>query len=219
MDPRATTCSARACSARASAAVSRRSPEPPRRRPRRSASRAWVRGAAASRSPRGRGRPSRTRWPSREAGSVGVPAGFTYLGQFIDHDLTFDKTNVMLGEHVAPAALLQARSPSLDLDSLYGAGPGDPGSEKFYEADGLHLKMGKTAAGDGLAVEGRLRPAARRGLDRCGEAEGDHPRPAERREPRRRADPPGDDPLPQPRRRHARQRSRRPALRSARGSG
>ena len=25
-------------------------------------------------------------------GSVGVPAGFTYLGQFIDHDLTFDKT-------------------------------------------------------------------------------------------------------------------------------
>ena len=84
-------------------------------------------------------------------GSVGVPAGFTYLGQFIDHDLTFDKTDVMLGEHVAPAALLQARSPSLDLDSLYGAGPGDPGSEQFYEADGLHLKMGKTASGDGLA--------------------------------------------------------------------
>ena len=84
-------------------------------------------------------------------GSVGVPAGFTYLGQFIDHDLTFDKTDVMLGEHVAPAALLQARSPSLDLDSLYGAGPGDPASEQFYEADGLHLKMGKTASGDGLA--------------------------------------------------------------------
>ena len=40
-------------------------------------------------------------------GSVGVPAGFTYLGQFIDHDLTFDKTDVMLGEHVAPAALLR----------------------------------------------------------------------------------------------------------------
>ena len=26
-----------------------------------------------------------------------IPAGFTYLGQFIDHDLTFDKTTVMLG--------------------------------------------------------------------------------------------------------------------------
>ena len=84
-------------------------------------------------------------------GSVGVPAGFTYLGQFLDHDLTFDKTNVMLGEHVAPTELLQARSPSLDLDSLYGAGPGDPGSEQFYETDGLHLKMGKTASGDGMA--------------------------------------------------------------------
>ena len=56
-----------------------------------------------------------------------IPAGFTYLGQFVDHDLTFDKTNVMLGENVSPAQLLQARSPSLDLDSLYGAGPTDPG--------------------------------------------------------------------------------------------
>jgi Animal haem peroxidase len=84
-------------------------------------------------------------------GSSDIPAGFTYLGQFTDHDLTFDKTNVMLGELVAPADLLQARSPSLDLDSLYGAGPGDPGSEQFYEADGAHLRMGKTAAGDGLA--------------------------------------------------------------------
>ena len=75
-----------------------------------------------------------------------IPAGFTYLGQFVDHDLTFDKTSVMLGENVAPADLLQARSPSLDLDSLYGAGPTDPESTKFYEADGIHLKMGKTLA-------------------------------------------------------------------------
>src|ERR671930_2727156 len=73
-----------------------------------------------------------------------VPAGFTYLGQFVDHDLTFDKTTVMLGAHVTPAQLLQGRSPSLDLDSLYGAGPQDPGSAKFYKADGVHLKTGKT---------------------------------------------------------------------------
>ena len=26
-----------------------------------------------------------------------IPSGFTYLGQFIDHDLTFDKTTVTLG--------------------------------------------------------------------------------------------------------------------------
>ena len=77
-----------------------------------------------------------------------IPSGFTYLGQFVDHDLTFDKTAVMLGENVSPAELLQARSPSLDLDSLYGAGPSDPESAKFYESDGLHLKAGKTDAVD-----------------------------------------------------------------------
>jgi heme peroxidase len=79
-----------------------------------------------------------------------IPAGFTYLGQFVDHDLTFDKTSVMLGENVSPAQLLQARSPSLDLDSLYGAGPTDPESATFYEADGLHLKMGKADAVDDI---------------------------------------------------------------------
>ena len=77
-------------------------------------------------------------------GASQIPAGFTYLGQFVDHDLTFDKTTVMLGTAVSPAALLQARSPALDLDSLYGAGPQDPESAKFYEADGVHLKMGRT---------------------------------------------------------------------------
>jgi hypothetical protein len=73
-----------------------------------------------------------------------VPAGYTYLGQFIDHDLTMDVTDVRLGEDISAADLLQARSPSLDLDSLYGAGPSDPESAKFYEADGLHLKTGDT---------------------------------------------------------------------------
>jgi Animal haem peroxidase len=81
-------------------------------------------------------------------GASQIPAGFTYLGQFIDHDLTFDKTNVMLGQNVSPAQLLQARSPSLDLDSLYGAGPSDPESAKFYKDD-RHLKVGKTSADGG----------------------------------------------------------------------
>src|SRR5688572_15058760 len=73
-----------------------------------------------------------------------IPAGYTYLGQFIDHDLTMDVTDVMLGEDITPAQLLQARSPSLDLDSLYGGGPSDDESAKFYEDDGLHLKTGTT---------------------------------------------------------------------------
>ena len=83
---------------------------------------------------------------TRGGGGFGrIPAGFTYLGQFVDHDLTFDRTTVSLGTNVSPAALLQARSPSLDLDSLYGAGPGDPESARFY-SDGVHLKTGRTDA-------------------------------------------------------------------------
>jgi hypothetical protein len=76
-----------------------------------------------------------------------IPAGFTYLGQFIDHDLTFDRTSVMLGEEVSPAELLQGRSPSLDLDSLYGAGPANARSARFYRDD-RHLKVGTTVRVD-----------------------------------------------------------------------
>ena len=70
-----------------------------------------------------------------------IPAGFTYLGQYIDHDLTFDKTILMEGADISPATLESSRSPTLDLDCLYGAGPQDPGSAQFY-SDGIHLKMG-----------------------------------------------------------------------------
>ena len=88
-----------------------------------------------------------------------VPAGYTYLGQFIDHDLTMDVTDVSLGEDVTPAQLLQARSPALDLDSLYGAGPSDPKSAVFYEDDGLHLKTGTTIrVGDDRAHAGHDLP-------------------------------------------------------------
>src|SRR3954465_1338301 len=76
-------------------------------------------------------------------GRSGIPAGFTYLGQFVDHDLTADRTRVELGEHVSPGELLQGRSPKLDLDSLYGAGPAHERSQRFY-SDAFHLKVGRT---------------------------------------------------------------------------
>jgi len=94
---------------------------------------------------------------TRGGGGPGsMPGGYTYLGQFVDHDLTFDKTTVALGDSIPPSELEQARSPSLDLDSLYGAGPGDAESAKFY-SDGVHLKVGSTDAlggGDLIAREG-----------------------------------------------------------------
>ena len=51
-----------------------------------------------------------------------IAAGYTYLGQFVDHDITFDATS-----HRKPADdprhLVNFRTPRLDLDSLYGSGP------------------------------------------------------------------------------------------------
>ena len=53
-----------------------------------------------------------------------IPAGFTYLGQFIDHDLTFDPVS-MLDRQNDPDALTNFRTPRFDLDSVYGRGPAD----------------------------------------------------------------------------------------------
>ena len=110
--------------------------------------------------------PNRRKVAAAMAGGGGgasqIPAGYTYLGQFVDHDLTFDKTNVMLGEGVSPAQLLQARSPSLDLDSLYGAGPTDPASAKFYAARRPPLQARQDVRDRGHPAQAGLRPAARR---------------------------------------------------------
>jgi hypothetical protein len=61
-----------------------------------------------------------TRYPAGDNDTV--PAGYTYLGQFVDHDITLDITS--LQETLAdPLALRNFRTPMLELDSLYGAGP------------------------------------------------------------------------------------------------
>ena len=62
------------------------------------------------------------RAPSHE--NPRIPAGYTYLGQFIDHDITFDPMSV-LQKHNDPDALVDFRTPRFDLDSLYGSGPSD----------------------------------------------------------------------------------------------
>ncbi|MEY2931538.1 MAG: hypothetical protein RL033_2287 [Pseudomonadota bacterium] len=87
----------------------------------------------------------------------GIPAGFTYLGQFVDHDLTQDRTARSLGENVTVAELLQGRSPALDLDSLYGRGPRHPEDKIFY-VDSARLKVGKTIASPPDAATNQDRP-------------------------------------------------------------
>lgn len=68
-----------------------------------------------------------------------MPAGYTYFGQFIDHDLTFDNTSSLnphdLGmKNRQPSNL---RTPRFDLDSVYGDGP--DAQPFMYDNDGASL--------------------------------------------------------------------------------
>lgn len=75
-----------------------------------------------------------------------LTAGYTYLGQFIDHEITFDQTTTPPGGVVTVDKIVQGRTPSLDLDSLYGQLPidGNPVDPDRYEADRVRLKLGET---------------------------------------------------------------------------
>lgn len=78
------------------------------------------------------------------AGDSAIPAGFTYFGQFVDHDITFDRTEGIPTGEIDPATIASGRSPALDLDSVYRGGPDDPEAKGIYEADGVRLKLGAT---------------------------------------------------------------------------
>jgi hypothetical protein len=59
-----------------------------------------------------------------------LKAGFTFIGQFIDHDITFDHTP--LDQQLAdPDATVNCRTPRYDLDSVYGRGPAS--EPQFYD--------------------------------------------------------------------------------------
>jgi hypothetical protein len=61
-----------------------------------------------------------------------IPAGFTYLGQFVDHDVTLDLTSLS-DKKRDPLGLQNFRTPALDLDNVYGLGP--DGSPHLYARD------------------------------------------------------------------------------------
>jgi len=78
--------------------------------------------------------------------NLGIPAGYTYLGQFIDHDITFDPAS-SLQEKNDPDALIDFRTPRLDLDNLYGRGPAD--QPYMYLPDGVHFALGRDLTRNG----------------------------------------------------------------------
>ena len=68
-----------------------------------------------------------------------IPAAYTYFGQFIDHDLTFDPASSLQKQN-DPDALIDYRTPRFDMDNLYGRGPND--EPYLYQGDGLRFQLG-----------------------------------------------------------------------------
>lgn len=67
-----------------------------------------------------------------------ISAGYTYFGQFVDHDIAFD-TASSLDRDTDPSAVEDFRTPRADLDSVYGRGPLD--QPYLYNPD-FTLKLG-----------------------------------------------------------------------------
>ncbi len=74
----------------------------------------------------------------------GIPAAYTYFGQFIDHDLTFDPASSLQKQN-DPDALVDFRTPRFDLDNIYGRGPDD--QPYMYANDGKTFVLGASLGG------------------------------------------------------------------------
>jgi Animal haem peroxidase len=89
-----------------------------------------------------------------------MTAGSTFVGQFTDHDITFDQTS-QLGVTTNPLTSPNTRTPALDLDSVFGRGPaispdlyvanpdGSAGPALMIGTGGVHEDIPRTPNGDG----------------------------------------------------------------------
>jgi hypothetical protein len=105
-----------------------------------------------------------------------IPAAYTYLAQFVDHDLTFDPTS-----HLREAltdnqirGLEDYRTPRLDLDNLYGRGPDD--QPYMYEQDGIRLLLGERMSGNPFDRNARQVPRGPNGRALIGDPRNDENR-------------------------------------------
>jgi Animal haem peroxidase len=105
-----------------------------------------------------------------------ITAAYTYLGQFTDHDLTFDPTS-KLREELAPEelrALADFRTPRFDLDNLYGRGPAD--QPYLYEQDGIRMLLGERLSGNPFDPDARDLPRGPDGRALIGDPRNDENR-------------------------------------------
>jgi hypothetical protein len=87
-----------------------------------------------------------------------MTAGMTFLGQFLDHDLTLDITS-SLEQQVDPEMIRNFRTPAFELDSVYGQGPS--GSPHLYDqtVDGGQTKflVEKNPGSEAVARDGKIK--------------------------------------------------------------
>jgi TAT (twin-arginine translocation) pathway signal sequence len=82
-----------------------------------------------------------------------MTAGSTFVGQFTDHDITFDQTS-QLGVPQNPLISPNSSTPALDLDSVFSGGPGMRPDLYVSNADGSvgpKLKIGTGGVHEGVA--------------------------------------------------------------------
>jgi hypothetical protein len=95
-------------------------------------------------------------------------AGTTFVGQFMDHDMTFDASS-RLGVPAEPGESSNERTPAFDLDSVYGLGPrmdrglyepvdgrkGDISPRLRIEHGGLYEDLPREADGTAIIADPR----------------------------------------------------------------
>src|ERR1700704_4444543 len=79
-----------------------------------------------------------------DAEESGIPSAYTYFGQFIDHDLTFDPASSLQKQNDIDA-LVDYRTPQFDLDNVYGRGADD--QPYLYNTDGRTFVLGNPLTG------------------------------------------------------------------------
>lgn len=78
-----------------------------------------------------------------------VPVGMVFFGQFVDHDITLD-IETSLDQTVDVSELSNARTPTLDLDCIYGQGP--EASPFLYHGSGDYAGVKLLTGADGTAA-------------------------------------------------------------------
>lgn len=91
------------------------------------------------------------------------PAGYTYAGQFILHDLTRDDTALPHAPEQQTGDTQNRSQPGLDLSSLYGAGPLSQ-DRHLYQDDGASLRSGEVQTSKGARFDLPLDPETSRPL-------------------------------------------------------